>query len=166
MIQPNLPIPLAFYYRSHFLILLFLSSPRGPPWLPSPPLSLLYPSACFAISASLYLALSPPRSLSLSLSSPTVSVFISLKLHILVFFFIIPYLSDMLQDRERLRERRALGSNAAHRDCRWHHGRKPCTCPFASDHDYLDLWRSTLFALPLIFTYSCFYFLDYEYKLI
>ena len=67
MIQPNLPIPLAFHYLSHFLILLFHSSSHFAPWRSSPPLSHFYPWACSAISASLHLALSPPFRLRLSL---------------------------------------------------------------------------------------------------
>ena len=110
MIQPNLPIPLAFYYLAHFLLLLFLSSSRHAPWLPSPPLSLFYPWACSAISASLHLALFPPAIfVSLALSA-TVSVFISVLLHILI-FFIVPYLSDTGRGKGRSLgngERRAL----------------------------------------------------------
>lgn len=110
MIHPNLPIPLAFYYRSNFLILPFLSTSCCAPWLPSPALSLFYPWAFFAISVSLYLALSP-----LNLCPPTVSIIISLRIHILV--FIIPYLTDMAQEREW----RVPGSKATRCNCRWHH---------------------------------------------
>lgn len=128
MIQPNLPIPLAFSYLSHFLLLLFLSSSRLAPRLPSPPLSLLYPCA---ISASLYVALFPLL-LYLCLCLPRCfCLHFTLSLHIL--FFIAPYLSDAGRG-----EGRGLGSwegcDAARRDWRWHHGRKPCTCPFDSDH--------------------------------
>lgn len=101
MIQPNLPIPLAFYYLSHFLTLLFLSSSRVAPWLPSPPLSLLYPSACFAISASLHFALSSPPSLSPS-RSPSPSSFHSRS--IFPFYFYHP-----LSIRHRPGEGRGLG---------------------------------------------------------
>lgn len=137
MIQPNLPIPLAFYYLSHFLTLLFLSSSRVAPWLPSPPLSLLYPSACFAISASLHFALSSPPSLSPS-RSPSPSSFHSRS--IFPFYFYHPLsIRHRPRGRERLRGRRAPGCDATHRDCRRHHGRKPSACPFASDQHNSDL---------------------------
>lgn len=72
MIQPNLPIPLAFHYRSHFLILLFHSSSRFAPWLPSPPLS-PFPSLCLLCYLCIPLPCSFPPSIFVSLSHPRCS---------------------------------------------------------------------------------------------
>lgn len=136
MIQPNLPIPLAFYNRSHFLILLFLSASCFAPWLPSPALSLFYPWAFFVISVSLYLALSP--------LDPCPSLFRSphcFSLH----FTQAPYscFYHSLSNRYAAGKWRVPGSNAA----RWF---------FVSDYNNLDLWRFSLFFLLLIFTSSYF----------
>ncbi len=61
--------------------------------------------------------------------------------------------------RERLREWRAWRSDTAHRDCSWHHERKLCTYPFASDWDNSDLRRYIFNFVAGIFNLSiCTFF--------
>ena len=156
MIQPNLPIPLAYY-----LSLVFSSCSFSPPL--ASPLGyhhLLYLSSIPQLAL---LSLHPSTLLfpPLHLCPPLA---LTLRLHFTLatyshFFFYHPLsIRHRPRGRERLRGRRAPGCDATHRDCRWHQGRKPCMCPFASDQHNSDLLRFNHFLLLSVSLWGCFTF--------
>ena len=115
-----------------------------------------------SLSLLCYLCIPPPCSFLPSIFVPlslSLSVFISLSLHIPISFFYHPLsIRHRPRGRERLRGRRAPGCDATHRDCRWHQGRKPCMCPFASDQHNSDLLRFNHFLLLSVSLWGCFTF--------